>query len=62
MVSWGSTTLRADGLGAYIAAATSRGDWPRISLGIGMMSLLVVVLNQLVWRRLHALAERRFHL
>ena len=62
VVSWGSTTLRADGLGAYIAEATSRGDWPRISLGIGLMSLFVVLLNQMIWRRLHRLAERRFHL
>jgi NitT/TauT family transport system permease protein len=62
VVSWGGTTLRADGLGSYIAEATSRGDWPRISLGIGLMSLFVVVLNQVIWRRLHALAERRFHL
>ncbi|MFN9547254.1 MAG: ABC transporter permease [Cyanobacteriota bacterium] len=60
VVSWGGTTLRADGLGAYIAEATSRGDWPRISLGIGLMSLFVVVVNQLIWRRLHALAEHRF--
>lgn len=35
VVSWGSTTLRTNGLGAYIAEATSGGDWPRISLGIG---------------------------
>jgi NitT/TauT family transport system permease protein len=62
VVSWGGTTLRADGLGSYVAEATSRGDWPRISLGIGLMSLFVVVLNQVIWRRLHALAERRFHL
>lgn len=62
VVSWGGTTLRANGLGAYIAEATSRGDWPRISLGIGMMSLFVVVINQLIWRRLHAVSERRFHL
>ena len=62
VVSWGDTTLRADGLGAYIAAATQTGDWPRIALGIGMMSLFVVGLNQLVWRRLYDLAERRYHL
>ena len=30
-------TLTATGLGAYIAAATAVGDWPRITLGIGMM-------------------------
>lgn len=62
VVSWGGTTLRADGLGAYIAEATRAGDWPRIALGIGLMSLFVVGLNQLVWRRLYALAEQRFQL
>jgi len=62
VVSWGGTTLTADGLGAYIAQATTVGDWPRIALGIGLMSLFVVGLNQLVWRRLYALAEHRYHL
>ena len=62
VVSWGSTTLTASGLGAYIADATARGDWPRITLGIGMMSLFVVGFNRFVWRRLYALAETRYHL
>ncbi|KMM16509.1 ABC transporter permease subunit [Synechococcus sp. GFB01] len=62
VVSWGDTTLRADGIGAYIAQATHEGDWPRIVLGIGLMSLFVVGFNRLVWRRLYALAERRYHL
>ena len=62
VVHWGDTTLQADGLGAYIADATQAGDWPRIALGIGLMSLFVVGINQLVWRRLYELAERRYHL
>ena len=62
VVSWGGTTLQADGLGAYIADATTHGDWPRIALGIGMMSLFVVGFNRLFWRRLYGLAERRYHL
>lgn len=62
VVSWGGTTLEANGLGAYIATATTQGDWPRIALGIGMMSLFVVGLNRLFWRRLYGLAERRYHL
>ena len=62
MVSWGGTTLKANGLGSYIAEATTHGDWPRIALGIGMMSLFVVGINRLVWRRLYGLAERRYHL
>ncbi|BFM39566.1 ABC transporter permease subunit [Synechocystis sp. LKSZ1] len=62
IVAWGSSTLAATGLGAYIAEATTVGDWPRITLGIGMMSLFVVGLNRLLWRRLYQLAETKYHL
>ena len=62
IVSWGTTTLTATGLGTYIAEATFSGDWPRITLGIGMMSLFVVGLNRLLWRKLYQLAESKYHL
>ncbi|MCS7059840.1 MAG: ABC transporter permease subunit, partial [Anaerolineae bacterium] len=62
IVSWGNTTLKATGLGAYIADATAIGDWPRIVLGVGMMCVFVVALNRLVWRRLYALAEAHYRL
>jgi len=62
VVSWGHTTLHAAGLGAYIADATQSGDWPRITLGVGIMSLYVVGVNRLLWRRLYALAEARYRL
>ncbi len=60
VVSWGKDTLTAHGLGAYIAAATTNGDWPRIVLGVSVMSLYVVMINRLFWRRLYLLAETRF--
>jgi NitT/TauT family transport system permease protein len=62
VVVWGHTTLRAAGLGAYIASATTRGDWPQIALGISVMVLYVVGLNRLVWRRLYRLAESKYTL
>jgi NitT/TauT family transport system permease protein len=62
VVTWGSSTLTATGLGAYIAQATTTGDWPRITLGVGMMSIYVVGVNRLLWRRLYGLAERKYHL
>jgi NitT/TauT family transport system permease protein len=62
VVSWGDTTLTATGLGAYIANATQVGDWPRIALGVGMMSLFVVAVNRLWWHRLYKLAERKYTL
>jgi NitT/TauT family transport system permease protein len=62
IVSWGNKTLKADGLGAYISEATARGDWPRIVLGVGLMSIFVVGLNRLIWRPLYDLADSKYKL
>ena len=58
----GNTTLKADGLGAYIAEVTKSGNTPLIIASIGVMFLFVVLMNKLIWRRLYAYAERRFRL
>jgi NitT/TauT family transport system permease protein len=62
VVSWGSHTLRASGLGAYITTFTSEGDFPKIALGIAVMCLYVLVLNRLVWQPLYNLAQKRYQL
>jgi len=62
VVNWGSTTLNGGGLGAYITEMTLAGDYPRIALGVAVMSAYVVVMNRLLWRPLYALAERRTRL
>ena len=61
-VSWGSIKLSGGGLGAYIAQMTEAGDYPRIALGIAVMSTLVVAMNRILWRPLYAFAERRTRL
>jgi NitT/TauT family transport system permease protein len=61
-VSWGHTQLAARGLGAYIAQMTAAGDFPRIALGISVMSLFVILTNRLIWRPLYAIAETRTRL
>jgi NitT/TauT family transport system permease protein len=61
-VSWGDTKITAHGLGAYIAENTAAGDYPKIVLGIAMMSLLVTMFNRLLWRPLYAYAEERLRL
>jgi NitT/TauT family transport system permease protein len=61
-VSWGPTRLSASGLGAYIAQMTEAGDYPRIALGVVIMSLLVIAMNRLLWRPLYLFAERRARL
>jgi NitT/TauT family transport system permease protein len=62
VASWGNHTLRAHGLGAYIADATAAGDFHRIVLGIAVMSFLVTVVNRLLWRPLYWYAERKYRL
>ena len=61
-VSWGDTKITAHGLGAYIAENTAAGDYPRIVLGIAVMSMLVTLFNRLLWRPLYAYAEERLRL
>jgi NitT/TauT family transport system permease protein len=61
-VKWKDHTVVAQGVGSYIARATDKGDFPRIVLGVAMMSLFVTLFNRLFWRRLYAIAERRLRL
>jgi NitT/TauT family transport system permease protein len=58
-VSWGKTSLVADGLGSYIKQMTDAGDFHRIALGIAVMCIFVMLLNRFFWRRLYLLAEDR---
>ena len=60
VVSWGNTKLHATGLGAYITHYTTLGDFSHIALGIGMMCVLVLIFNRLVWRPLYVLAQTRY--
>ena len=61
-VKWKDQTVTAHGIGAYIAEATDKGDFPRVVLGIAVMSIVVTLFNRLFWRRLYAYAERRLSL
>ena len=60
-VTWGHTTLKAHGIGSYIAEMTTIGDFPRIALGIGIMCIFVMGFNHFIWRRLYRMAENRLH-
>jgi len=62
VASWGSEQLTATGLGAYIADATTKGDFPRVVLGITVMCVFVTLFNRLLWRPLYAFGERRLRL
>jgi NitT/TauT family transport system permease protein len=56
------STLQTIGLGAQISSATDSGRFPIILLATIFISLMVVTMNRLVWRRLYHLAETRYKL
>jgi NitT/TauT family transport system permease protein len=55
-------TIQTIGLGAQIDAASADGRFPILLLATIMISLMVVTMNRLVWRRLYRLAETRYKL
>ena len=61
-VRWGNDKVAAAGIGAYIAQATEAGNFPKIVLGVGMMSIFVILYNRFLWRPLFSYAERRLRL
>jgi NitT/TauT family transport system permease protein len=62
IATWGHTTLKAQGLGAYIQQATNDGDSARVLLGMVIMAGFVLTTNRLVWRPMYAYASRRLTL
>jgi NitT/TauT family transport system permease protein len=62
LVTWHHTTLHSIGLGNYIAVKSTEGKFAFL-LGAGVvMSIFVVTVNRLFWRRLYRLAESRYSL
>ena len=62
VVKWGDDTVTAHGLGAYITQTTTAADYPKIVLGVAVMSFFVIVFNRTIWRPLYTYAERRLRL
>ena len=54
----GSRDFRLPGLGSYLQTAASAGDTQAIFWGIGVMILVIVLLDQIVWRPVIAWAEK----
>jgi len=61
-VKWGDDKVVAHGIGSYIAQATEAGNYPKIVLGVAVMSFVVILFNRLFWRPLFGLAERKLRL
>jgi NitT/TauT family transport system permease protein len=54
----GSRDFRLPGLGSYLQAAANAGDMRSILLGVGSLVLVIVLLDQLIWRPILAWADK----
>jgi NitT/TauT family transport system permease protein len=61
-VQFNNHTFSTIGLGASIAAAADRRDFPVLLAATLLMAIVVVIINRTLWKRLYALAERRYTL
>jgi NitT/TauT family transport system permease protein len=61
-LNWRGKTLETFGLGSLITKATREANFPLLTAGVLTMSLALVLLNRLVWRRLYRLAETKYSL
>ena len=59
-VSFKGKTLTSTGLGARITEAAAAANFPVLAAAIIVMSIVVVLFNRTVWRRLYQLAQDRF--
>ena len=62
VISWGQTKLAATGLGAYISESMSQGNFLHMAVGIGVMCILVLFFNRILWRPLYVMAETHYQL
>jgi NitT/TauT family transport system permease protein len=61
-VTFGNQTYQTIGLGALIADAANGANFARLAAGTLAMAAVVLTINRLLWRRLYATAEQRYHL
>ena len=62
VIIWGTTKLKATGLGAYITDSFTRGDFVRVALGTIIMCLFVLTINRIFWRPLYNKAIARYQI
>lgn len=54
----GDRDFRLPGLGSYLQTAANRGDTSALLLGLGALVLIIILLDQMVWKPLLAWAEK----
>lgn len=59
-ISWGTNSLYASGIGAFITIAQKNGNIIEMALAIIVMCLYVILINRFLWQPLYRLSQRHF--
>lgn len=59
-VSFGGDIMKTEGLGALINSSSAYGDYGLLLLSTCFMSMIVVGINRLIWKRLFILAKTKY--
>jgi len=60
VVNWGRIHIHAAGLGAYIVEHSGTGDFAHLALGVIVMCIFVLAINQILWRPLYNWVSERY--
>lgn len=61
-VEFGGQVYKVLGIGALIAEATAKGDYPLLLASTLALVVTVVIINRIFWRRLYNLASERYRM
>ncbi len=61
-VTFGGEVMKTKGLGSLISESSVKGDFGLLLVSTVMMSIIVVSINRLVWKRMFALAQEKYRL
>jgi NitT/TauT family transport system permease protein len=57
IIALGSMSYRVHGLGSYLASALERREWTSFYMAIGLLIVVIVLMDFLIWKPLAALAK-----
>lgn len=59
-LSWGDIQITSTGIGSYIKENLIAGDMDKVSLGLVIMTCMIILINRLIWHKMYDIAEKKY--
>ena len=57
---WGKEQIISTGIGSYIKINLISGDINKVSLGLIVMTCIIILLNRFIWHKMYDVAEKKY--